>query len=132
FYNTFHVSKEETEGRYIYDLGNSQWDIPRLREFLEEIIPQNHSFQDFEVEHDFLTIGRKTMLLNACRFVSANSQSELILLAIEDISERRSMEKQAYALTAELSDHHHRKDEFLAMLSHELRNPIAPILNAVR
>jgi PAS domain S-box-containing protein len=93
FYRNFHVSKEETEGRFIYDLGNGQWDIPRLRTFLEEVLPQNQSFQDYDVEHDFPTIGRKIMLLNARRFVSEGSRSELILLAIEDITERKRAEE---------------------------------------
>lgn len=92
FYQTFHVSKEETEGCFVYDLGNGQWDIPRLRTLLEEVLPQNHSFQDFEVEHEFPTIGRKIMLLNARRFESGDRQQNLILLALEDITERRRAE----------------------------------------
>ena len=89
FLRTFGVSKDETEGRFIYDLGDHQWDIPRLRTFLEEVLPQNHSFRDFEVELDLPTIGRKIMLLNARRFVSVDSRPELILLAFEDVTERR-------------------------------------------
>jgi PAS domain S-box-containing protein len=92
FCRTFHVSMDETEGCFIYDLGERQWDIPRLRTLLEEVLPQNNSFQDFVVEHTFPTIGEKIMLLNASRFVSANSQPELILLAIEDITEHRRAE----------------------------------------
>ncbi|MGM0540687.1 MAG: PAS domain-containing protein, partial [Thermodesulfobacteriota bacterium] len=65
FFNTFDVSPDETEGILIYELGNRQWDIPGLRELLEDILPQNSSFHDFEVEHDFETIGRKIMHLNA-------------------------------------------------------------------
>src|SRR4029077_12085431 len=90
FYQTFSVLKEQTDGRFIYDLGNGQWDIPRLRTLLEEVLPNNHySFHDFEVDHDFPAIGRKTMLLNARRFESVDSQPDLILLAIEDITERK-------------------------------------------
>src|SRR5439155_10294870 len=92
FYRKFGVSQEETEGRFVYELGNRQWDIPRLRTLLEEVLPQNHSFQDYDVEHDFPTIGRRIMLLNARRFVSVDSLPELILLAIEDITERRRAE----------------------------------------
>ncbi|TML18481.1 MAG: PAS domain S-box protein [Actinobacteria bacterium] len=92
FYREFGVSQEETEGRFVYELGNRQWDIPRLRTLLEEVLPQNHSFQDYDVEHDFPTIGRRIMLLNARRFVSVDSRPELILLAIEDITERRRAE----------------------------------------
>ncbi len=256
FYATFHVSPEETEGRFIYDLAERQWDIPRLRTLLEEVLPENHSFQDFEVEHTFPSIGEKVMLLNASRFESATSHPELILLAIEDvteirrrdiavqasevryrrlfetardgvlildantgmiidanpfmtnllgyshqeflgkelweigvfsdksaneaafrtlqehgyirydhlplassrgkptevefvsnvyyvdqrhvaqcnirdISERSRLERQTKQQATELSDLHRRKDEFLAMLSHELRNPLAPMTNAV-
>ncbi|MEP7347519.1 MAG: PAS domain S-box protein, partial [Gemmatimonadaceae bacterium] len=92
FYKSFQVSQSETEGHFIYDLGQRQWDIPRLRTLLEKILPQNHSFQDFLVEHSFPTIGEKIMVLNARRFVSTNSRPELILLAIEDITEHKRAE----------------------------------------
>src|SRR5881392_2430133 len=65
FYQTFHVSPEETEGRLIYELGNGQWDIPDLRTLLEDIVPRSSAFNDFELEHDFPAIGRRVMLLNA-------------------------------------------------------------------
>ena len=65
FYRTFQVNPEETEKRLIYDLGKRQWDISRLRTLLEDVLTKNTSFEDFEVEHDFKSIGRKTMLLNA-------------------------------------------------------------------
>jgi PAS domain S-box-containing protein len=94
FYRNFRVLKEDTEGRFIYELGNRQWDIPELRTLLEDILPQNNSFQDFEVEHDFPMLGRRIMLLNARRFVPMDSLPELILLAIEDITERRQAEAQ--------------------------------------
>ena len=257
FYRTFSVTTEDTEGRFIYELGSRQWDIPQLRLLLEDVLPANHSFDDFSVEHDFPTIGRKIMLLNARRLASANNRPELILLAIaditehrradlrvqmsearyrrlfetakdgilildvdsgriidanpfmtdllgyahsdflekelweiglfsdkleneaafrrlqqdgyvryehlaletkdgqraevefvsnvyqvddrrvaqcniRDISERMRLQRQTQEQATELSDLHRRKDEFLAMLSHELRNPLAPILNAVQ
>jgi len=86
FYNTFKVSVEETRGEFLYDLGNRQWDITRLHQMLQEIIPRNTSFQDFEVEHDFQNIGRRKMLLNARRVLQAFGKRELILLAITDIT----------------------------------------------
>ena len=92
FYRTFRVTPQETEGRLLYDLGNGQWDIPRLRTLLEEILPQRRSFEDFEVEHDFPDIGRKVMLLNARKLRQAGA--ELILLAMEDVTERRRAEAQ--------------------------------------
>jgi PAS domain S-box-containing protein len=257
FYRSFQVSKTETEGRFVYDLGNGQWNIPELRAGLENVLPINHSFQDYAVEHNFPSIGRKKMLLNARCLVAENGRPGLILLAIEDItarsnaeiavqtsevryrrlfetakdgilildadtgkileanpfmtellgytrdefvgkelweiglfsdksgneaafrdlqqhgyvrydhlplntkggqeaevefisnvyqvgqrhvaqcnirdiSERSRLDRKVTAQAAELSDLHHRKDEFLAMLGHELRNPLAPILNAVQ
>jgi PAS domain-containing protein len=65
FYQTFKVAPEDTEGKLIYDLGNYQWNIPKLQVLLEEIIPGRNQFQDFEVEHEFPGIERKIMLLNA-------------------------------------------------------------------
>ena len=92
FYRTFRVRPEDTEGRLVYDLGNHQWDIPALRRLLEEVLPQNTSFDDFEVAHDFESIGRKVMLLNARRVYREGNRTESILLAIEDITERRRVE----------------------------------------
>jgi len=94
FYRTFRVSPEETEDKLIYHLGNGQWDIPLLRQLLEEILPLNRSFDGFEVEHRFAAIGRKVMLLNARRFYREGNHTELILLAIEDITERRRAEEE--------------------------------------
>jgi formate hydrogenlyase transcriptional activator len=88
FYQTFNVKPEETEGTLIYDLGNGQWNIPRLRKLLEEILPENTEFNDFEVEHAFETIGRKIMLLNARRIYKKSNHTQLILLAFEDVTER--------------------------------------------
>ncbi len=87
FYKTFKTSQEETEHNLVYNIGNGQWNIPKLRELLEEIIPKNNSFDDFEVAHNFPGIGQKTMLLNA-RMVEQVDQQKLILLAIEDITGR--------------------------------------------
>ncbi len=92
FFNSFVVTREETLGRFIYDVGNKQWDIPGLRELLESILPENTSFDNFEVEHDFATIGRRTMILNARQIERAMGEERIILLAIEDITERKRLE----------------------------------------
>jgi len=106
FYRTFNVRPDETEGNLIYDLGNRQWNIPRLRELLEDILPENNVFNDFEVEHSFDTIGRKIMLLNARQIYSGENRLQLILLAIEDVTEReyykRHLEEIVENRTAEL------------------------------
>jgi len=96
FYQTFKTKPEETKGRLVYDVGNHQWNIPKLRELLEEILPKNTSFDNFEIEHDFPHIGKRTMILNARRICGEANKTEMILLAIEDITER----KRAEALSA--------------------------------
>jgi PAS domain S-box-containing protein len=125
FYDSFRVSKEETENRLVYDLGNGQWDIPGLRKLLDEVLSRNQSVHDYEVEHSFPTLGRKTMLLNARPFPPESKHPELILLALEDVSALRER-------ADELAEANRSKDEFLATLAHELRNPLAPIRNAVQ
>lgn len=93
FYRTFQVLPEETQGQLVYDLGNRQWDIPRLRTLLEEILPQNTAFRDYEVEHVFEHIGRKVMFLNARKIYQEKNHSTQILLAIEDVTARRDAEE---------------------------------------
>ncbi|MBI5057864.1 MAG: PAS domain S-box protein [Nitrospirae bacterium] len=94
FYKFFRVTPEETIGNLIYDLGNRQWDIPGLRKLLEEILPENNKFDDYEVEHIFSGVGHKIMLLNARRVIHLEKGPQMILLAIEDITERRRMENE--------------------------------------
>jgi formate hydrogenlyase transcriptional activator len=91
FYETFHVTPKETKGRFVYSIGDHAWDIPSLRKLLEEIIPQKAYFNDFEVDHEFPVIGHKIMLLNARRIIQKEIGSQMILLAIEDITERRQL-----------------------------------------
>lgn len=87
FYDSFRASKKETENRLLYELGDGQWNIPRLRTLLAELLrSQTPLLRDFEVEHDFPVVGSKTMLLNARRFPPDSKHPELILLAIEDIT----------------------------------------------
>ena len=88
FYRVFKVTPEETLGQLIYDLGNKQWDIPKLRELLENILPEKTTFDNYEVEHEFATIGRRIMLLNARQIERRKGKERIILLAIEDITER--------------------------------------------
>ncbi len=87
FYKTFRVSEEETVGKYIYDIGKKQWNIPTLKKLLEEILPQNNLFENYEVVHNFPAIGRKKMLLNARKIGVMDGREELILLAIEEVKE---------------------------------------------
>jgi two-component system, chemotaxis family, CheB/CheR fusion protein len=89
FYETFLVSREETQGRFLYDLGNGQWNQPRLRELIGGALFRNEAFQDYEVEHHFPHIGRRTMRLNGRRIPRQDVRNPTLLLAIEDVTARR-------------------------------------------
>jgi len=103
FYRSFHVDEKETVGQRIYDLGNGQWNIPALKQLLEELLPQNTVFNDFEVEHMFPEIGQRTMLLNARRIYKEHEKTQFILLAIEDITKREQAEKSLRQASVEWS-----------------------------
>jgi two-component sensor histidine kinase/PAS domain-containing protein len=99
FYATFGGQPEDTVGRMIHELRNGQWDIPELRRLLCEVVPDDDLFEDFEVTHDFATLGRRIMLLNARRI----DHLQLILLAFEDVTERRRSERERELLISELN-----------------------------
>lgn len=98
FYQTFQVEPEETEGKFIYELGNGQWNIPELKKLLEEILPQKKVVKNYEVGHNFQVIGEKTMLLNARQIDSV----QLIILAIEDITDKKNLEEKLAGYTKDL------------------------------
>ena len=100
FYRTYQVKPEETENRLLYELGDGQWDIPDLRTLLDEILPGDQTIEDYEVEHDFPNIGPRTMLLNARALQGKNDQTHLILLGLEDVSERKRLRRDQSALLA--------------------------------
>jgi signal transduction histidine kinase/CheY-like chemotaxis protein len=127
FYDTFHVAVGDTENRLIYELGNGQWDIADLRTLLEDIVPASSVFNDFELEHDFPIIGRRVMLLNA-RKLRQGSHAELLVLAMEDVTDRRRGEAEVAKAKEAAEAANRTKSLFLANMSHELRTPLNAIL----
>ncbi|MHB8068657.1 MAG: chemotaxis protein CheB [Desulfobaccales bacterium] len=104
FYRTFQLAPEETVGLRVYELGNRQWDIPELRQLLEDILPMNATFQSFPVEHDFPGAGRLSLLLNGCRITKEQSLAgeDLILVTMANITE---LQKARESLQASASRH---------------------------
>jgi two-component system, chemotaxis family, CheB/CheR fusion protein len=120
FYETFRARQEDTLQRHLYELGDGQWNIPGLRVLLEGVLPQDRAVRDYEMTHIFPGIGEKTMQLNARRLAGTERRDEMILLAIEDITDRATSHRK-------LVEADGRKNKFLATLAHELRNPLAPL-----
>ncbi|MEN6607468.1 MAG: ATP-binding protein, partial [Bryobacteraceae bacterium] len=122
FYGTFRTTREETEQRLIWDLGDRQWNIPQLRELLENVLPAHSTFRDFEVTHEFEHVGRKVMLLNASEIFDPNAQARTILLAIEDVTDRKRTEEALKATNVELQ-------HFAYALTHDLQEPLRMVVN---
>jgi two-component sensor histidine kinase len=113
FHETFNVSRDETIGKHLYELGNGQWDIPDLRRLLEDVIPKSTAIIDYEVTHDFPNLGRRTMLLTAHRLHHPDNVSRTLLLSMVDATERRKREAEKDVLLGELR---HRIKNLLALV----------------
>ncbi|MFW6028426.1 MAG: sensor histidine kinase [bacterium] len=117
YYLTFRVQRQDVQGLPVYALGDGQWDIPELRSLLADIAPQHAVMDAFEVERDFAVIGRRTMVLNARKLFYEDNGHTTILLAIEDITERRAMERELKALLDQ-------KDVLLREMQHRVGNSL--------
>ncbi len=118
FYTMFSITEKDTEGALIYELKNRRWDTSQLREALEKILPQKSSFSDLEITFDFPGIGSKIMLFNGRRLIQSEVGEDLILLAMQDITEKRLLQQ--------------RNDSFMSMASHELKTPVTTIKTLVQ
>jgi two-component sensor histidine kinase len=124
FFLTFKVAQTDTLGRLLYALGDGQWDISKLRLLLENIVPTHGVMDDYEVEHEFPGIGRRTMLLNARKvFYEGNSHTTL-LLGIEDVTARRTMEREREDLLRKQEKLLLEKDVLLKELEHRVGNSL--------
>ena len=117
FYRTFAVEPRNTQGRKLYELGDGQWNIPALRTVLEDIIPKHRTVEAYEVEHEFPTIGRRVMLLNARQVFDEDGEGSALLLAIEDVTERRDTEREKDELLRQ-------KEVLLQEMQHRVANSL--------
>jgi two-component sensor histidine kinase len=125
FYLTFRVNRNETQGKLLFELGNGAWDIPKLRLLLAQIIPERGEMEDYEVDHDFPDIGRRTMLLNARKvFYEVGSHANIILLGIEDVTGKRALEREKDELLRQ-------KDILLDEIQHRVTNSLQIIASII-
>jgi PAS domain S-box-containing protein len=131
FYRTFQVKQEETEGRAIYDLGGGQWNIPHLHELLSQVISNRSFFENYQVEHEFPVIGRRIVLLNA-RYLYNELFGKLVLLAIEDVTERIDSQRKLRKLMQELKQSNQELEQFAYIASHDLQEPLRMVTSYVQ
>jgi chemotaxis protein methyltransferase CheR len=124
FYSLFKVSPENTQGRHLYALGDGQWDIPKLRELLEKIIPQHRVMEGYEVEHEFPDLGHRRICLNARQVFYEHGAATTILLGMEDVTERRALEREKNELLRQ-------KDMLLDELQHRISNSLQIIASII-
>lgn len=139
FYKIFHVQDHEAEGKSFFELRNHQWENKQLHLLLQKVITEKIKVEDYEVTNNFEDIGTKTILLNARQVINRSNDNELILLAIEDITERKvvqqkmksfsdDLEKEVKERTSDLMQSNMQLNQFVYIASHDLQEPLRKIL----
>ena len=124
FSSDLDVARANAEGRLFHEIDGGRWNIARLRQTLAHIVNNNHAMEDFRVTVDLPVRGRRVMALSARKIPGDAERAQLLLLAFDDVTVQTNV-------TAGLVANNERKDEFLAMLGHELRHPLTPITHAI-
>ncbi len=124
FYVTFRVTRQETQGQLLYALGDGQWDIPALHALLEKIVPEHAVLNDYQVEHEFPHIGHRVMLLNARKVFYEDDAHTTVLLAIEDITQRKAVEQEMQELLRQ-------KELLLEEMQHRIANSLQIIASII-
>jgi two-component sensor histidine kinase len=131
FYRTFRVDSPEVDGRTLYALGDGQWDIPTLRLHLEEIVAGGDALEAFEVEREFPGVGHRAMLLNARKVFYESNSHTTVLLAIEDVTERRKIEREKSDLHRQTEELLRQKDLLLQEMQHRIANSLQIIASVL-
>jgi two-component system CheB/CheR fusion protein len=93
FYEAFGLTPEETLNHHLYELHANQLDVPGLRQLLGDILRERGALVDFEIEFVFPTRGPRALLLNARTLARRGGRPDRILLAVEDVTERKHAER---------------------------------------
>jgi PAS domain S-box-containing protein len=115
FLTMFGITEAETHGRRVSELGQRQWDVPALRDLMARVLPENKPIEGFEIEDDFLGLGRRVFNLNARKISRPGNHVHRMLLVFEDITDRKQRERDAQMLTNEIS---HRIKNNLQVITH--------------